>query len=150
MTRSSKGFTLIELLVVIAIIGILSGVVLASLNNARAKGADAAVKSNLANARAEAELYYDSNTNSYGTAGSGTGVCAPFGNNVIGDSVNAADATGSGTSNCLVGVNGGTWAANAGLKSTTQFYCVDSTGVATTTATDTLNGDATTAAVSCI
>src|ERR1700740_3134933 len=63
----SKGFTLIELLVVIAIIGILSSVVLASLNTARGKGANAAVKSNLANLRAMAEIDYDANNNSYGS-----------------------------------------------------------------------------------
>ncbi|MCI0620053.1 prepilin-type N-terminal cleavage/methylation domain-containing protein [Candidatus Wolfebacteria bacterium] len=37
----NRGFTLIELLVVIVIIGILSGIVLASLNESRAKSRDA-------------------------------------------------------------------------------------------------------------
>jgi len=66
----SRGFTLIELLVVIAIIGILSSVVLASLNTARTKGQDAARISNVKSLKTALEMYYGDN-NGYPTS-SGT------------------------------------------------------------------------------
>ena len=133
-----KGFTLIELLVVIAIIGILSSVVLASLNTARGKGADAAIKSNLANIRAQAEIVYDS-TQSY------TGVCANP--NVFAQMVSANTAAGvvAAVSNVITDVGSATlsvchetaaaWAASVPLKTAGQFWCVDSTGASRQTAT---------------
>ena len=59
--KSARGFTLIELLVVIAIIGILSSVVLASLNSARKKGRDARRIADLKQLQLALELYYDAN-----------------------------------------------------------------------------------------
>ena len=56
-----RGFTLIELLVVIAIIGILSSIVLASLNSARKKGRDARRVSDVKQLQLALELYYDAN-----------------------------------------------------------------------------------------
>lgn len=60
MIETRRGFTLIELLVVIAIIGILSAVVLASLNSARAKGLDARIKSDMSSIQLALQLFYDS------------------------------------------------------------------------------------------
>lgn len=115
----NKGFTLIELLVVIAIIGILSSVVLASLNTARGKGANAAVKANLNNIRAQAEIYYDTNSNY-------TAVCSDAN---VAKGVTAAGTAGGGTGVCNNA--SGAWAASAGLRvaeGTSNFWCVDSTG----------------------
>jgi prepilin-type N-terminal cleavage/methylation domain-containing protein len=152
--KNSKGFTLIELLVVIAIIGILSSVVLASLNTARGKGADAAIKSNLANARAQAELFYDTNGNSYVvTAGGTTDVCSATGSVSGVKGIYASVAAAAGGTAAAINTTLGTagllglttptatchatalaWAADAPLKATSgSNYCVDSTGVAKVT-----------------
>jgi len=61
MSIRTRGFTLIELLVVIAIIGILSSVVLASLNSARQKGRDGRRVADIKQLQLALELYYDAN-----------------------------------------------------------------------------------------
>ena len=133
----NKGFTLIELLVVIAIIGILASVVLASLNTARAKGADAAVKANLNNMRAQAELFYD-------TGSTYTAVCADP--NMI-KAQAAAVSAGGNDGNCYAPLaDADTWSAWAGLKADdTKAWCVDSTG----TSHQVLKSATTTSLVSC-
>ena len=58
---NKRGFTLIELLVVIAIIGMLSSVVLASLNTARASSRDSRRIQDIQQVRTALELYYQEN-----------------------------------------------------------------------------------------
>lgn len=94
--KNQRGFTLIELLVVIAIIGILSSVVLASLNSARKKGRDARRISDMKQLQLALELYYDANQ-SYpaGTGSASTSLATLVTNNYISsvpqDPTNAAN-----------------------------------------------------------
>jgi prepilin-type N-terminal cleavage/methylation domain-containing protein len=139
--HTTRGFTLIELLVVIAIIGILSSIVLSSLNTARNKGMDAGAKSTLSDARAQAQLFYGENNNKFvQLIASATDVCHPLANiNALlysaaqseGITTVLGDTTGGpGKAVCNSTPNG--WAIELPLKDGT-YYCVDWNGNATST-----------------
>ncbi len=150
----NKGFTLIELLVVIAIIGILAAAALASLGSARTKGQAAAVKSQMSSMRAQAELYFSGNNNSYGpgifstyqgcvvsgavVAGTNTLFSTPGSNTVspgLTDLLLGASNSGATLFTCHS--SNTAWAVSALLPGGSA-YCVDSTGRSTDTA---LNGN---------
>ncbi len=162
--KNFNGFTLIELLIVVAIIGILSSVVLVSLNSARSKGKDARIIATVQQLRTQIES--ESNGSDYGnsfTAGAanvvyiGKGATA-YSQLLTDASANAptgfsASSTLSGTnsvtgqalasSEIVVVVNGTASGANAwgtgnaniptayaiwGRLSTSNYFCIDSTG----------------------
>jgi prepilin-type N-terminal cleavage/methylation domain-containing protein len=130
----NKGFTLIELLVVIAIIGVLSSIVLASLNNARNKGSDAAIKADMSGLRPAAEIYYDTNTN-YGvqayTANCGAAAGGMFGDAVvqkyIDDAIAKSGQTAVTAAKCIA--NNTYYVIAVQLKSSSSNgWCVDNLG----------------------
>jgi len=71
-SKQNTGFTLIELLVVVTIIGLLSTMVLVSLNTARMKARDVRRLADLRQVALALEMYYDDNasTGYPGTSGS--------------------------------------------------------------------------------
>lgn len=139
MQKGQRGFTLIELLVVIAIIGLLSSVIIASLNSARSKGSDASIKSNFNSTRTQAELYYDDHSMSYASmctadrtiSAALTSAAAVTGSSIDTTLTNAQTST---KLSCHIAANGGAYAISAPLKANSgHYWCIDSTGRSTDT-----------------
>lgn len=138
--NKQKGFTLLELLVVVAIIGILTAVILTNTTNARNKGIDAGVKSNLASARQQGEVFYNTNTvapDNYtnvctnGPVGGALGVGAEV---LAAAKMNHLSSYGINTTGTLTTATCNdspeAWAAEVPLTTSGHMWCVDSTATA--------------------
>ena len=122
--KNTRGFTLIELLVVIAIIGILSAIVLASLNAARQRSRVASLKAEVHEIKNQAEIFYTAH-GSY---------IDPLGDSVCDHMTTFRDKVADLMNNqpypfgmCVVTQSGQDYATEVALGDNT-YWCADSEG----------------------
>jgi len=108
---------------------------LRSLNTARTKGADAAVKGDMANIRAQAEIFYDTVESPTDIVGYGVSIstCATgmFNDSIIKAAVAHIDANDYGSPNnpvCNTDSTGQKWAISTTLKGAATAWCIDNSG----------------------
>ena len=128
---NKQGFTLIELLVVIAIIGILASIVLVSLNDARNKGYDTEVKSEIAQMKNAMEICYDDNNGSYTSCDTAT---------LLGTT--AITPPGCSDTDYIIATTDQGYKIYAQMCSdTTMSWCADGSGVSKSTTTTIIIGE---------
>jgi prepilin-type N-terminal cleavage/methylation domain-containing protein len=127
MNTRTQGFTLIELLVVISIIALLSSVVVTSLNAARTRAGDNAVKAGMKQFHTQAQNYLDSNAN----LGISAATCA-VASTVFTDTkfteirTNVLSNAASGaTMSCATDSTGSKWAVGVSALKGGGTWCTD-------------------------
>jgi len=107
------------------------------LQPARDNGADAMIKANLSTIRAQAELFYDSNNNSYGSKPFALGVCVAevgtlFADQYINKSIESSSISEEKSPVCVSTISNNTvqsYAISAPLVTDSDYsFCIDSKG----------------------